>query len=108
MNDVRPIDADALKRHMGIEDAVKYGNETEEQQHNSYATLMNYEISDFIDDMPTSDYAPVVHGEWKYYHKQNRAVCMACSFERDLDADFGRAISCPNCGARMDGGKRDG
>ena len=55
---MRPIDADTLKRHMGIEDAVKYGNETEEQQHNSYATLMNYEISDFIDDMPTLDYVP--------------------------------------------------
>lgn len=41
--------------------------------------------------------------QWKYYHKQGKAVCMNCSFERNLDDNFGRAVSCPNCGARMDG-----
>ena len=40
-------------------------------------------------------------GSWKYYHKQNKAVCTNCSFERDLDANFGKAITCPNCGAYM-------
>lgn len=39
---------------------------------------------------------------WKYYHKQNKAVCTSCNFERDLDANFGKAIACPNCGAKMD------
>ena len=51
----------------------------------------------------TVDDVEVVHGRWKYYHKQNKAVCTNCSFERDLDVNFGRAISCPNCGAKMDG-----
>ena len=46
-------------------------------------------------------------GSWKYYHKQNKAVCTNCSFERDLDANFGKAITCPNCGAKMDGGNED-
>lgn len=41
-------------------------------------------------------------GNWKYYHKQNKAVCTSCNFERDLDANFGKAIACPNCGAKMD------
>ena len=59
-----------------------------------------------IECMPAADVAPVVHGEWKYYHKQNKAVCTNCSFERDLDADFGAAIDCPNCGAKMDGGEK--
>lgn len=54
-------------------------------------------------DMFPADVAPVVHGRWKYYHKQNKAVCTRCSFERDLDENFGAAISCPNCGAKMDG-----
>ena len=40
-------------------------------------------------------------GNWKYYHKQNKAVCTSCSFERDLDTNFGKAIACPNCGAYM-------
>lgn len=51
--EVRPIDANALKRYMGLEEAVKYGNKTDEQRHNSYDTLMKYEIADCIDDMPT-------------------------------------------------------
>ena len=41
-------------------------------------------------------------GNWKYYHKQNKAVCTSCGFERDLDTNFGKAIACPNCGAKMD------
>ena len=49
-------------------------------------------------------FVPVRHGKWKYYHKKNIAVCTECSFERNLDDNFGRAVSCPNCGARMDGG----
>lgn len=61
-------------------------------------------ILDLVDSAPTVDAAPVVHGKWKYYHKQNKAVCTRCSFERDLDENFGSAISCPNCGVRMDGG----
>ena len=40
-------------------------------------------------------------GRWKYFRKQNIAVCTNCSFERDLDANFGHAVSCPNCGAYM-------
>lgn len=62
-----------------------------------------------VRDAPTVDAVEVVHGQWKYYHKQNIAVCTNCSFERDLDANFGSAVSCPNCGARMDGrGVTDG
>lgn len=44
----------------------------------------------------------VRHGRWKYYHKQNKAVCTNCGFERDLDMNFGAAISCPHCGAVID------
>ena len=56
----------------------------------------------FLETLPKSDVDLVKHGKWKYYHKQNKAVCTNCSFERDLDADFGRAVACPNCGALMD------
>lgn len=55
-----------------------------------------------LEEAQTEDVAPVRHGRWKYYKKQGIAVCTACSFERKLDDDFGRAISCPNCGANMD------
>ena len=59
------------------------------------------DISD-VDAIPAADVAPVVHGRWEYYHKQNKAVCTNCSFERDLDVNFGKAVSCPDCGAKMD------
>lgn len=62
------------------------------------------EILGMIYEMPAADVAPVRHGRWRYFHKQNIAVCTECSFERNLDANFGRAVNCPNCGAKMDGG----
>lgn len=43
----------------------------------------------------------VVQSQWKYFRKQNTAVCLNCSFERDLDDNFGAAVACPNCGALM-------
>lgn len=52
--------------------------------------------------LPAENVSPVRHGRWKYYRKQGIAVCTQCSFERKLDDDFGRAVSCPNCGAKMD------
>lgn len=65
----------------------------------SYWTEGAYER---VERIPAADVVPVVHGRWEYYHKQNKAVCTNCSFERDLDADFGRAVGCPNCWAKMD------
>lgn len=61
-----------------------------------------FQIKSILFSLKAADVAEVRHGEWKYYHKQNKAVCTNCSFERDLDTDFGRAVACPNCGARMD------
>ena len=58
-------------------------------------------VAKVIDEQPTIEAVPVVHGEWKYYKKQGIAVCTNCSFERKLDNDFGKAITCPNCGADM-------
>ena len=55
-----------------------------------------------VREQRTVDAVPVVHGGWKYFHKQNIAVCTNCSFERNLDDNFGKAVSCPNCGATMD------
>lgn len=62
-------------------------------------------VLEYVENLPAADVAPVRHGRWKYYHKQNKAVCTRCSFERDLDENFGAAISCPNCAAMMDGGE---
>lgn len=57
---MRLIDADYLMCDIGCVNAVKYGNETPEQQHASYSTLMMYEIADYINDAETVDAVEVV------------------------------------------------
>lgn len=91
-NEIRLIDANALK------DALRTNDGAKALGHSIYKLIAVYEI---IDKMTTVDAKPVVHGRWKYYHKQNIAVCTNCSFERNLDENFGKAVSCPNCGADM-------
>lgn len=54
-----------------------------------------------IDRIHSAPAVSEVLSRWKYYHKQGKAVCMNCSFERNLDDNFGRAVACPNCGAKM-------
>ena len=46
----RLIDADATMKQWGLDKATKYGNETAEQQHFSYSSMMMYEIVDILDD----------------------------------------------------------
>lgn len=54
-----------------------------------------------LKDAPTVDAVEVVHAYWKYGTRA--AICSECGFERHLDDNFGAAIACPNCGAKMDG-----
>lgn len=64
-----------------------------------------------IKNFPAADVAPVVHGEWekKYdtlsqdYNSDNNwyHVCSACQKGSQYDTAY-----CPNCGAKMDGGKK--
>lgn len=99
---MRLIDADALLENYDLKNATKYGNKTAEQQHNSYSTLMLYEVADLIDDAPTIDAEPVRHGqlvstgfdeiycEW--------GDCTVCGADNRIDAKF-----CNNCGAKIEG-----
>ena len=65
-------------------------------------TSLNFEEAAYLADYLVKNGVTVQEcGNWKYYHKQNKVVCTSCSFERDLDANFGKAIACPNCGAKM-------
>lgn len=64
-----------------------------------------------IDDAPTADVAPVVHGQWILEREPNgKPYCFHCSV---CDSDYhciGIVVAsdyCPNCGARMNGGKND-
>lgn len=57
---------------------------------------------------PAADVAPVVHGEWiKTSEFMPIYGCSVCK-ERNLFKNGQNVLSnyCPNCGAKMDGGKK--
>lgn len=64
---------------------------------------------------PTADVQEVRHGEWTKQYPENALdgvyFCSACFHEQDIangmitPLDMGFHY-CPNCGAKMDGGKR--
>ena len=57
------IEREALMKNFcgyDLTKCVKYGNENKEQRHDSYSTMMMYEIANEIEDAPASDVAEVV------------------------------------------------
>lgn len=95
---MRLIDADALMENYNLKDATKYGNRDEEQREHSYSTLMLYEIADMIEDVPTIEAVPVVHGEWVPQNEGlTKFMCSICKGKNY----GGHEKFCPNCGADM-------
>jgi hypothetical protein len=68
---------------------------------NKHGITKNMRVHKAVVALPAADVAPVVLARWKFFNKQNKAVCTNCSLERDLDWNLGRACACPNCGATM-------
>ena len=72
--------------------------------------IEHYCVSDgkmqhWVQVQPAAAVAPVKHGQWKQVSKANRAVkCTACGFTTD-SARARMYRYCPDCGAKMDGGK---
>lgn len=55
------------------------------------------------------DVAPVVHGRWGMHSdRPDTLICSICDHAFDAwKHDIDRMHYCPNCGAKMDGGKED-
>lgn len=71
-------------------------------------TYNSAEIEAMLENLPTADVAPVVHGEWyqcfeDWRQQQEGNKCSVCGFEY-YGTGMLRFRYCPNCGAKMDGG----
>ena len=86
---MRLIDADVLKEYLGCD-----GD-------NKYSSMIMHEIADRIDEQPTIDAIPAMHGRW-VFDRPNHYKCSLC------DAMWSGVVRfmkfCPNCGMPMDGG----
>lgn len=98
---MRLIDGDALKRK-----AQKVATESWKMRiRASVETTLNQFI-DWIDEAPTADAVPVVHGRWITHELQINGYahatceCTACGASRPTTL-FPMKY-CPHCGARMD------
>lgn len=115
---IRPIDANVFNNHVALYMAENaYLNDT--------ALDVLKKISKWLEEEPTLDYAPVRHGEW------NDGYCSVCGEEAtytetaeevydydweenlryshtELHRTYNESPYCPNCSAKMDGGKDDG
>ena len=63
------------------------------------------EVKAMLEELPTIDAAPVVHGRWGFVTDYT-SRCTNCCEIQWIDHDK-EPCYCPNCGARM-GGKDDG
>ena len=104
---MRPIDADVLYKK--TEDLEKQAREagrqaitepTQEKWNNILAERSAFKYD--ITQMPTIDAVPVVHA--CLINPNPYGECSNCGYLIDIRQEY---KYCPNCGAKMDGGKDD-
>lgn len=74
------------------------------------------EFTEYLDEIPTADVAPVRHGRWEgtadgYADGElvyDMWACSECGFDADGAEEKPEWKYCPNCGAKMDGGAENG
>lgn len=95
---------DAISRSAAIEVAMRYLPDDDVSCSNANEDPRN--MLDDIECIPAVDAVPVVHGRWIYGITLNHEwrKCSECLVSQDI---FGCFTYCPNCGAKMDGGKDD-
>lgn len=104
---------DAEKVHQFVDDKVAEGKD-------GWAKGVPYEWAyalTVIDNAPTADVVEVRHGEWVYHECVSSydgcksgyscSVCSAFVDEEAFDTDEFHKAFCGNCGAKMDGERRE-
>ena len=70
-----------------------------------YADMTRADLLYILEDIPTADVEEVRHGKWTKSSPCNRFMnCSSCGFGQN-HTTFNY---CPNCGAKMDGERREG
>ena len=67
------------------------------------------DVQEWLNAQPTADVAEVKHGEWKHTDKARywagKDECSECTYHYYDRRDLSHFNYCPDCGAKMDGGK---
>lgn len=66
-------------------------------------TMTRSSLIDSIGKLPAADVVPVVHGRWVEYQIPPIICCSNCDWATGIEEK--NFQYCPNCGAKMDGGK---
>lgn len=82
-----------------------------------FTLLTPEEFAEYLYELPAADVAPVVHGRWiswekagNYVPSPDRHECSVCHDAAQVLVNGFELLSdyCPNCGAKMDGDRKDG
>lgn len=71
-----------------------------------------WNIAAEINEIPSADVAPVVHGRWILYPRPHYFKCSKCKYtvpyKKAYAHNGGREYNyCPHCGAKMDGAENE-
>ena len=96
-----------MARYIKLEDAIevcgKYRDFHKKENSRLGMSIVN-EIYLDIDNLPTADVEEVKHGYW-ITDEKGIVICSECGEEHAWDEY--RATYCEDCGAKMDGGKKE-
>lgn len=116
---MRPIDADELFEHISHLSVAVTGLRSGKCILSEYAKHYRESVLRTVDEAPTVDAVPVVHGRWLKTQEPlswTDVDCIECSnchesWIIDEDCGFSDLADswkyCTNCGAKMDGGNEE-
>ena len=92
-----------MPRYIDADELIFIGLDNPDDDH-----LFEFVPKEFIDNAPTADVAPVVHGKWIFSADDAEGLCSVCHYKLYGKPYQGKYLIvpynyCPNCGARMDG-----
>lgn len=95
----RLIDADAVQ--MQIDEYAEHIRRLKKGKIPKVELAVLLDCKGCVDNTPTVDAVPVVHGRWRYI-SGSRYVCSLCGCEPWYGGSIRTLYYCPACGARMD------